>query len=77
MLFQYNNKVDCVVPPCSEMECVPSFHEEFNSIFHNCDIDDEVEQIPCFKVEPRYIPRNVGRQEERKKSKVYKLLLRN
>jgi len=59
-------KVDCVVPVCSEMERVPSFLEEFSSTIHNCEIDDEVERITCFQVEPSYIPRNVDRREARR-----------
>ena len=37
---------------------------------HNCEISDEVEQIPCIQVEPRYIPRNVDRREARRKEKI-------
>ena len=44
-------KMNCAVPSCSELECVPLFHEEFRNTTHNCDIDDEAEQIPSTQVE--------------------------
>jgi len=63
-------KVNCAVPLCSEMECVPPFHEELSGTIHNCAIGNEVKQIPCIQVEPRYIPRNVDLREARREKKI-------
>ena len=63
----------CNVPLASDgdsVDLVPSFYEEYSGIVNSfiCDLDtdDDHDAVPHLHVDPKYIPRNVDRREERK-----------
>lgn len=57
------------------VDLVPSFYEEYSSIVNSftCDLDtddDHDDAVPHLHVDPKYIPRNVDRREERKEERI-------
>ena len=67
----------CNVPLASDgdsVDLVPSFYEEYSSIVNSftCDLDtdDDHDAVPHLHVDPKYIPRNVDRREERKEERI-------